>query len=197
MECFASHLCTHGHYLFAGRDIFAMDKLFVPINEPAHWVLVVAYMQEKRIQYFDSSGGNGKKYELAFLRYLEDMHKRIHQKPLPTAEWTLHTLTKQGQPIQPNGYDCGLFVLLTIYYLCLDYPLVFSEEHITQAVRERALPNPRRLSDTRFYQSFLDECRYHLLHSIVSRRLIFNDDEPALGNDIVALHPVGDMGAGI
>ena len=38
-----------------GKDIFALDKVFFPINVgEVHWVCACAYIQEKRIQYYDS-----------------------------------------------------------------------------------------------------------------------------------------------
>lgn len=53
-----------------------MDKLFIPINIGGnHWVLVVAYMQTKRIIFLDSLGRKGKKYMLAVMRYIIDEMK--------------------------------------------------------------------------------------------------------------------------
>ena len=38
-----------------GKDIFQLDKIIFPINVgEVHWVCAVAFMQEKRIQYYDS-----------------------------------------------------------------------------------------------------------------------------------------------
>ena len=193
------HWCAHDviTYLFTVRDIFKLHKLFVPVNiGNYHWVLVVAFMEEKIIQFFDSTGLNGEKYEMAFLRYLDDMHKEIHHQPLPMDQWTLHTQTKLDDPKQPNGCDCGLFVLLTIYYLSLDYPLLFSQQHVTSAVLPASGLNPRGLPPERFYQSFLDECRYHLLHSVVLGRLVFHHKVTALENVRVAVDSSADRSAG-
>lgn len=38
-----------------GKDIFALDKIVFPINvNESHWVCAVAFMQDKRIQFYDS-----------------------------------------------------------------------------------------------------------------------------------------------
>jgi hypothetical protein len=40
-----------------GKDIFNLDKIFFPINQGRmHWICAVAFMQEKRIQFYDSMG---------------------------------------------------------------------------------------------------------------------------------------------
>ena len=44
-------------------DIFDRDKIFCPVNlGNTHWCMAVIFMQEKRIQYYDSMGGQGWKY---------------------------------------------------------------------------------------------------------------------------------------
>ena len=41
-------------------DIFAMDKIFIPVNlNQAHWCLAVIFIQEQKIQYYDSMNGRG------------------------------------------------------------------------------------------------------------------------------------------
>jgi sentrin-specific protease 1 len=38
-----------------GKDIFGLEMIFFPINvSQSHWVCAVAFMQEKRIQFYDS-----------------------------------------------------------------------------------------------------------------------------------------------
>ena len=57
-------------------DIFVMEKLFFPINiNNTHWVLAVAFIQSKRIQFFDSMVGscNQRKFlKSGLLRWLSD-----------------------------------------------------------------------------------------------------------------------------
>ena len=47
---------THG-------NIFLLKKLIIPVNiQSKHWCCCVAHILEKRIQYYDSSGGEGHVY---------------------------------------------------------------------------------------------------------------------------------------
>ena len=37
-----------------------MDKIFIPVNlNQAHWCLAVIFIQEQKIQYYDSMNGRG------------------------------------------------------------------------------------------------------------------------------------------
>ena len=43
-------------------NIMKQNKVFFPINiTNSHWTLAVAFIQEKRIIYYDSMGGNGER----------------------------------------------------------------------------------------------------------------------------------------
>jgi hypothetical protein len=138
-------------------------------------------MEEKRIQYFDSMRGVGTVHLERIMRYLQDKHQEIHDRPLPTNQWTLHPIAKEDQPTQPNGCDCGLFVMLTTLFLCNDYPLVFSQKELQSngAIKEvlPKLSKGNTTVSTQAYQSYLDECRFHLIRSLLLGRLVMNYDE--------------------
>jgi Ulp1 family protease len=87
-----------------GKDIFKLDKIVFPINQGSmHWVCVVAYMQEKRIQFYDSLGGAGKHYLQAIFQYIKDEHQDKRGAPLFDADqWSLVTCT-DDTPRQLNG----------------------------------------------------------------------------------------------
>lgn len=60
-----------------GGDIFGLRMLFVFVNVGAlHWTLIVAFVEEKRFEYYDSMGGQGVHYLRAFRQYLVDEHRR-------------------------------------------------------------------------------------------------------------------------
>jgi len=41
-------------------NVFLLDKILIPVNVGNyHWCLCVAYVQHRRIEYYDSKGGNG------------------------------------------------------------------------------------------------------------------------------------------
>jgi Ulp1 family protease len=51
-------------------DLFACDKVFCPVNiSNTHWCLAVIHVQDKRIQYYDSMGGAGRKWLEGLKRY--------------------------------------------------------------------------------------------------------------------------------
>jgi hypothetical protein len=88
----------------AGKEIFNLDKIFIPINQASsHWVCTVIYVQEKRIQFYDSMGGDGKTYLDTIFRYLKDEHENKKGFPLPDQDqWRLVRCTS-NTPRQLNG----------------------------------------------------------------------------------------------
>ena len=120
-----------------GKDIFNLDRIFFPVNVGGmHWTVAVAFMQEKRIQFFDSMCGSGIEYLEALFRYIKDEHKAKKGSPLPDEdEWELVECSPDT-PQQENGFDCGVFTCMFCDFLSTDCPLNFSQEHITQC-RER------------------------------------------------------------
>ena len=120
-----------------GEDIFALDKIFVPINiGNMHWISAVIFMQKKRIEMFDSLGSNGKRYLEVLFQYLQDEHLDKKNTCLPDLEkWKL-VQTQPETPRQNNGYDCGIFACFFADFLSIDLPLTFDQSHIDR-IRER------------------------------------------------------------
>jgi sentrin-specific protease 1 len=87
-----------------GKDIFNLDKIIFPINEGRmHWLCAVAFMQEKRIQLYDSMGSNGMHYLQSLLQYIKDEHQAKKGTPLLDAhEWRL-VPCESATPRQRNG----------------------------------------------------------------------------------------------
>jgi Ulp1 family protease len=58
----------------SGEDIFNLKNIFVPINKNnVHWTCIVIFMEEKRIQYYDSNKvGSGEGCLKNILQYLVD-----------------------------------------------------------------------------------------------------------------------------
>lgn len=120
-----------------GKDIFELDKIIFPINvSEMHWTCAVIFMQEKRIQFYDSLGDPGRDYLEHLFRYVQDEHMDKKKKPLPDADqWEMVECTS-STPRQLNGFDCGVFTCMFADFLSKDCPLVFDQSHITQC-RER------------------------------------------------------------
>ncbi|CAB9527838.1 Sentrin-specific protease 2 [Seminavis robusta] len=115
-----------------GQDVFALDKLFLPVNvNRSHWMVIVAFMQEQRIQAYDSAGATNTRFLQATLRYLADEHQRVHNRALPVQDWSLCESTP-ATPTQLNGYDCGVFTCAFIDCLLRNDTPTFSQEDMTQ-----------------------------------------------------------------
>lgn len=109
------------HIHFQGKDIFNLSKIIFPINQGnQHWTSAVIYMEEQRIQYYDSLGGKGKHYLQVLLQYIQDEHLDKKKTPLKCPElWTLVPCT-EDTPRQQNGYDCGVFTCVFADFLSID-----------------------------------------------------------------------------
>jgi Ulp1 protease family, C-terminal catalytic domain len=118
--------------IVTGKDIFALDKVFFPINVGrSHWVCAVAYMQLKRIQFFDSLGADGMEYMEHLFRYLQDEHLDKKKGPLPDAdEWKLIPCDPSETPQQLNGtfdiHPGGYFKDRAVVWNDLTYALLHS-----------------------------------------------------------------------
>ena len=108
---------------------FRKEKIFCPINVNAsHWSMLVIYIQEKRIAYYDSMQVHGKKYLDGALQYLVDESLTMN-RPFDKEQWTLITYA-DGLPLQENDYDCGVFALMYADFITDDLPLVFGQQHM-------------------------------------------------------------------
>eukprot|EP00980_Cylindrotheca_fusiformis_P008183 scaffold1734_cov196-Cylindrotheca_fusiformis.AAC.5 len=134
-----------------GKDIFKLDKIFFPINQgQMHWFCGVVFMQEKRIQIFDSMGTGGRHYLESIFQYLQDEHMDKKKCPLPDIhEWELVGTTRDT-PSQRNGYDCGVFTCMFADFLSKDCPLVFSQEHYCVTIPVHSETSECSIADNEF-----------------------------------------------
>ena len=86
-----------------GKDIFNLKYIFCPINlDNMHWTSAVIFMEEKKIQYFDSMGGTDMSKLEGLLQYLKDEHKAKKGGEMNVDEWELVRCTRDT-PRQRNG----------------------------------------------------------------------------------------------
>lgn len=87
-----------------GGDIFNLSKVVFPINvRQIHWFCVVAFMQEKRIQFYDAKGSSGESYLRHVFQYIQDEHLDKKGKQLQNPEeWALIPCDS-NTPQQENG----------------------------------------------------------------------------------------------
>jgi sentrin-specific protease 1 len=122
--------------------IFECDKVFVPINiTQSHWVLVVIFVQEKRIAYFNSLRGSkeydGTVFVDALLKWVKE-EANTENLAFDSSEWTLQY---EGEsPQQDNGCDCGIFVLMLIDFFTDSLEVdanCFTQEIVTNTSRRK------------------------------------------------------------
>lgn len=119
-------------------NVFAQDKLFFPINiTNRHWVLCVVFVKERVVRFYDSCGGDGKRYLAIMKRWLQNEYEDkqlVYDLADPLLdEWLFVETTLDSAPPpmngfdtcpkQTNGYDCGLFVTMCMDYLSANLPL--------------------------------------------------------------------------
>ena len=108
--------------LCPGGDVFDLDKILVPCNvNGVHWSCMVAFMTEKRIQYFDSIGGNGNIFTEGLLSYLKDVWQLKHECDFPNGDaWEIIGYRDGEVPQQHNSYDCGVYACMFADLLSTD-----------------------------------------------------------------------------
>ena len=86
-----------------GKDIFNLKYIVVPINlGNLHWTSAVIFMEEKKIQYFDSMGGTDQAKLWGLFQYLKDEYKVKKGREMDTSGWKLVPCTEET-PRQING----------------------------------------------------------------------------------------------
>jgi sentrin-specific protease 1 len=119
------------------KDIFALDKVFFMHNvDGNHWTCAIIFMEEKRIQYYDSMGSDGYAYTTGLMRYLKDEWAAKKGGEIPDADKWRIVGAVDGVPQQQKGFDCGVFACMFADLLSLDRPLSFNQHYVTQC-RER------------------------------------------------------------
>ena len=95
-------------------DIFGYEKLFFPINiRNNHWALVVVYMQERVVQYYDSKLYDGELYVNAVLRYLELKWYKKDRDNISFNNMPWQTVSNTPNvPNQGQTVHCGMFMCL-------------------------------------------------------------------------------------
>ena len=87
-----------------GKDIFQLRYILCPINlDNTHWTSAVIFMEEKRIQYYDSLGGTDRAKLEGLLQYVKDEYKvKNNGQEMDATEWELVGCTRDT-PRQRNG----------------------------------------------------------------------------------------------
>ena len=90
-----------------GKDVFNLKYIFCPINlDNMHWTSAVIFMEEKKIQYYDSLGGTDRLKLEGLLEYLKDEWRAKKGGDMDCSDWKLVDCTLDT-PRQLNG-ECLL-----------------------------------------------------------------------------------------
>jgi hypothetical protein len=99
-----------------GKDIFQLKYVLCPINlDNKHWTLAVIFVEEKRIQYYDSMGGTDWAKLEGLLEYVKDEYRAKNGKDMDTSEWKLVPCTKDT-PKQRNGESTNSMRLTSYFH---------------------------------------------------------------------------------
>jgi sentrin-specific protease 1 len=89
-----------------GKDIFNLKYIFCPINvNKTHWTVAVIFMEDKRIQYYDSFGNTDMAKLNGLLQYVKDEYRAKNGKEMAemdAMEWKL-VPCQNDTPQQKNG----------------------------------------------------------------------------------------------
>jgi Ulp1 family protease len=112
------------------KNVFKMDKIFFPVYKDGnHYSLIVIYVQQKLINYYDSlSSRNAGSYgedlmNNIILMWLTDVADKFNISEFNSADWKCVTTDKKTVPQQVGGCDCGIFCIMFTDYLANNYPL--------------------------------------------------------------------------
>jgi len=99
--------------------LFGLDSLFIPINrDNEHWLLLQIQPRHKTVRLIDSLGVSQRNaaYLPTAIRYLHDVARSLNATELTLTDWqqdwTMEDISANS-PRQINGYDCGIFTLVT------------------------------------------------------------------------------------
>ena len=93
-----------------GKDIFNLKYIYCPINlDNVHWTSACIFMEEKKIQYYDSMHGTDWKKLKGLLEYIKDEWRVKNGGEMDVTEWELVGCT-DDTPGQLNGEMCTVWL---------------------------------------------------------------------------------------
>ncbi len=98
-----------------------------------HWVCYGVFLEKKIIQQFDSCGGGDVMALMNIYHWLHDSMQSEGQELIST-DWCLYK-TRDDNPRQRNGSDCGLFAIMLSLCIANDLPLNFVDQSIMERGR--------------------------------------------------------------
>ncbi|OJT12711.1 hypothetical protein TRAPUB_10739 [Trametes pubescens] len=121
-------------------EFWRKNVWIIPIHHlvpSPHWTVAIVYMKEQQIAYFDSfaSQDRWESDAAAVFQLVYKLHRLAedykHGPFQLDGDWVSYPLLKE--PVQKNGYDCGVWVLACIAAILRGFHVVFlTSEQITE-----------------------------------------------------------------
>jgi len=116
-----------------------MERIYCPINiEQSHWTLIVVYIEEKKICYYDSMNNNqAERYMNGILEWIRDEARTKGGLPnFDINQWTT-VKSPRDLPKQRDCNSCGVFVLAFAALLTDDIPLTNFSQDVADLFRRK------------------------------------------------------------
>ena len=109
--------------LLPAVPITSSDLILIPINiANTHWTLVAIDRIKRSISYYDSLRGDGALYINNAIEYIKTQSETAQQH-FDISEWSIDPHAARAFPSQPNGYDCGIYILMVADLLTSNLPV--------------------------------------------------------------------------
>ena len=108
-----------------------MRCIYIPTNaQNSHWTVLIIFIVEKNIRYYDSMNGGGDHFLDAARRWVVDEGRVKKHITIDPEDWAL--VPRQAHvPQQGNGFDCGVFSCM-----CADYIVSLMTRHCSAIAKE-------------------------------------------------------------
>jgi len=137
---FYSALCRKGlnavKKWYINCNIFSYKKIFIPLLENNHWLLVVVDLEVKSLVLYDSFSKTYNHILAKIHDYLRFMYQSLFNFDLPFNFQLIHA---SSLPLQRNYYDCGVYVCKFTEFICKKREFTFSDQDMNRYRRKIVL----------------------------------------------------------
>ena len=114
-----------------------MRCIYIPTNaQNSHRTMLIIFIVEKNIRYYDSMNGGGDHFLDAARRWVVDEGRVKKNITIDPEDWTL--VSRQAHvPQQGNGFDCGVFSCMCADYISDDLPLQCYSQDVMPLMRKK------------------------------------------------------------
>eukprot|EP00898_Chlorokybus_atmophyticus_P007634 jgi/Chlat1/7872/Chrsp66S09177 len=111
-----------------GYSLKDCDKVIVPIHQQVHWCLAIVNMRNRKLEYYDSMGGQDRACLENLARYITEEVAHKDDAKLDTSDWP--RVFPKDIPEQRNSCDCGVFMVKYADYQSRNAPFTFSQDNM-------------------------------------------------------------------